>query len=287
MASSKHDRIMQQFTGSGGVVADPRSAAGGCGSGQSRKCGSLGGGVDLELAALGLHPSAPNNKSGSVLTAATTKPSSATTYSAQYDEHDQAVMKRINRFIDLANGEEATTGDRVELVNIKMIKDATKSAPPPTDGTIAEKLDWCWSQNITFRVATDTMDPVGRDADYYFAARHSIAGEKHTIWRYLDKYGGEQLWTVYSAEKLYAILLGHDEWTRTDKDQPNAMPGGIDWLIRGANDGIDDEGQSNDDVPEHTPARVRIWNELPVYLGSPLMAVIAAFDLLINRLRAP
>ena len=66
-----------------------------------------------------------------------------------YDTHDTAVMIRINRFILDVNKTYSTL-------------------------KVAEKLEQAWSNNIKEREKNST-DPIGRDADYYFAARKELA----------------------------------------------------------------------------------------------------------------
>jgi len=300
MASSQHDKIKKHLAGSGGVCADPRSPRGGCGPGSSTHSGPLGAGVHYDLAAQGLHPSAPSNKSGSVLNRPAPKPVPAATYSAVYGEHDQKVMDRINRFIDMVNIDDdflsnfqknyrdlQAQGNRVLLAKLIQRKAIM-------DGTIAQKLDWCWAQNIELRKATNSTDEVGRDADYYFAPRKTIAAETSTIKKYAEKSLGKQAWTLYSALKLWANLFGHDEWMRTDVNKPNAPPGGLDWLIRGANEGIRDQGENKGNVTKHVPTAVAIWEYRSVALGAPFLAGAAlagiaftALDKLIENLSKP
>src|SRR5262245_42530550 len=144
-----------------------------------------------------------------------------------YDEHDRAVMKRINEFITAAN----------------------RSFPR---ATVAEKLDSAWSANIKKR-EEDSTDPVGRDADYYFAARHEIAKDKSKFLQYGKAALGVAGWCVYSALKVGSEAVGHPEWMRTDPDKPNAPVGGFDWMNRGSADGFQDPGDSVANVLLHKP----------------------------------
>lgn len=145
----------------------------------------------------------------------------------RYDEHDQAVMDRINRYISAAN----------------------QKMP---NGTVAEKLEYAWSQNIEER-NQDPTDTVGRDADYYFAARHIIAADKSQFGKYIDAAIGLVAWPVYSALKLGTEAIGHPEIMRADKDKPNAPVGGFFWMNRGSEDGFKDRGEDNSDVILHLP----------------------------------
>jgi hypothetical protein len=51
-------------------------------------------------------------------------------------------------------------------------------------------------------------------------------------------------------------VLRHPEWTRTDKDKPNAPVGGFMWMNRGSLDALDDVGDLVQDIPLHYPAGV-------------------------------
>lgn len=144
-----------------------------------------------------------------------------------YDEHDRAVMKRINEFIAAANR--------------KMPK-----------ATVAEKLDAAWSANIKKR-EEDSTDTVGRDADYYFAARHEIAKDKSKFLQYGKAALGVAAWGVYAALKVGSDAVGHPEWMRTDPDKPNAPVGGFVWMNRGSADAFQDPGDAVADVRLHTP----------------------------------
>src|SRR4051794_6918696 len=98
-----------------------------------------------------------------------------------YDEHDRSVMERINGIIAEANA--------------KFPKQ-----------TIAEKLDWAWSENIRRR-EEDPTDTVGRDADYYFAARHIIAADKSMFGKVGHAAVGVVAWPVYAMVKIGASAL--------------------------------------------------------------------------------
>jgi hypothetical protein len=145
-----------------------------------------------------------------------------------YDMHDMAVMNRINRYIDQAN------------------------ATMPK-ATVAEKLTWCWSANIAER-ETDSTDTVGRDADYYFAARHMIAADSSRFAK-LGTYAiGTVATGVYIGLKTATMLLGIDRVMRTDPDKPNADPGGFVWEQIGSSDGFRDSGAMVAPVIRHLPA---------------------------------
>ena len=78
------------------------------------------------------------------------------------ESHDDRVVERINKYICKVNSLHA--------------KD-----------TAALKLEVAWSLNIKEREidADHSVDIVGRDADYYFAARKSLAAEKNPAMRAL------------------------------------------------------------------------------------------------------
>jgi hypothetical protein len=144
-----------------------------------------------------------------------------------YDAHDQAVMNRINRHIKKANEEQPKA-------------------------TVAEKLEWAWSQNIAER-ELDSTNIVGRDADYYFAARKEIAKDKSTAMRYAKWAGGNVATGFYNALKVATSAVGADKVMRTDKDKPNAPPGGFLWMNRGAADGMTDRGDDKGAALLHQP----------------------------------
>jgi hypothetical protein len=153
-------------------------------------------------------------------------PLSSSPYS---DAHDAAVMKRINNYIERAN---------LKLPN----------------GTVAERLEWAWHENITQRELSpaESVDTVGRDADCYFAARHIIAADKSQAKKEFHRELGEVAMPIYTAFKYVdeaTQWLGAPPFMRsapipgTNKKLPNAPPGGGIWEQRGANDGMVDSGQ--------------------------------------------
>lgn len=146
---------------------------------------------------------------------------------AAYNAHDHAVMERINRWIRKAN----------------------ETFPKLT---IAEKLEWAWSQNIRER-EEDSTNVVGRDADYYFAARHVIAADKSQYEKYAHWGVGIVATGAYNALKVVTGLVGADKIMRTDKDKPNAPPGGFVWMNRGAKDGLKDRGEERGPALLHQP----------------------------------
>jgi hypothetical protein len=162
--------------------------------------------------------------------ASTTTSTSSGTYS---DPHDAAVTERINKYIERANS--------------KLPKD-----------TVAAKLEWAWHENINQRElnAAESVDPVGRDADCYFAARHVIAADKSQAGKYLDKGIGAVAMEVYTGLKYVdrgAQRLGAPPFMRSNKKLPNAPPGGRAWEHRGAADGMVDNGQDVKPVLGHFP----------------------------------
>ena len=135
-----------------------------------------------------------------------------------YDAHDRTVMDRINRHI--------------ARVNATMPK-----------ATIAEKLERAWAANIKEREDTDSTDEVGRDADYYFAARHTIAADKSAFLKFRDAAIGGVACPTYNGLKILTDMLGIGSVMRTDKDKPNALPGGCEWMGLGADDAMLDRGE--------------------------------------------
>lgn len=142
-----------------------------------------------------------------------------------YDSHDRAVAERINGYISQAN----TT-----------LKKAS----------VAEKLEWCWAKNIHDR-ESDSTDPVGRDADYYFAARHVIAADSSQFTKFGHAAIGTAATVIYNGLKVATAALGVEKVMRTDRDKPNSPPGGLVWEIRGAKDGFADTGGSVNVVRPH------------------------------------
>ena len=129
-----------------------------------------------------------------------------------YNTHDNAVMHRINRHIRMVN------------------KDHPKL-------TVAEKLEMAWSNNIRER-EEDPSNTIGRDADYYFAARHELAKSDNPAVRVGKGIIGEAGWTVYSTLKIVLDAVDLGKMMRTDKDKPNAPVGGFFWMNRGIADAM-------------------------------------------------
>ncbi len=142
-----------------------------------------------------------------------------------YDAHDTAVMTRINRHILASN----------------------KAHPA---ATVAEKLEFAWSANIAEREG-DPTNIIGRDADYYFAARKEVSASDGGGVKGAKAAVGNLAWVVYAGVKLGAEAVGHPEWTRTDKDKPNAPVGGLTWMNRGSSDGFTDVGSKVGDAALH------------------------------------
>jgi hypothetical protein len=103
---------------------------------------------------------------------------------APVGSHDDQVVKRINKYID--------------KVNSQFSKE-----------NAATKLEASWSLNIKEREtdAANSVDTVGRDADYYFAARKSLAAEKNPARRALMAAGGSLIVTpFYNLLKVGALV---------------------------------------------------------------------------------
>lgn len=147
---------------------------------------------------------------------------------AVYDDHDWAVRDRIN----------------------EIIMEANERYP---DLTVAEKLEWAWGENVRLR-EQDPTDAVGRDADYYFAARHVIAADKSQYVKYGHGALGVAAWGAYSALKWGTEAIGMPELMRSDPDKPNAPVGGFMWMNRGSQDGFQDRGADVSDVMLHLPS---------------------------------
>jgi hypothetical protein len=155
---------------------------------------------------------------------------------APVGSHDDQVVKRINKYIDIVN--------------------STLS-----NENAAKKLEEAWSLNIKEREtdAASSVATVGRDADYYFAARHSVAAEKNPAMRALLAAGGSLVVTPFYnllkvgalvGEKLFreahsdAIADAIRDKMRSKAGLPNAPPGGQMWEFRGAADGVFDDSDS-------------------------------------------
>ncbi len=161
------------------------------------------------------------------------------------DAHDTAVMARINRHILAVN----------------------KKYP---DATVAEKLEFAWAANVKER-EDDPTNEIGRDADYYFAARKELALSSHSVTKYAKAGLGPVAWTVYAGLKIGAELAQVPKLMRTDPDKPNAPVGGFGWMNRGSSAGLDDNGS-------------RIGDVMPCYPDGELPAVQAPQPL---QLRLP
>ena len=143
-------------------------------------------------------------------------------------DHERAVAERINGWIARANAEFKTD-------------------------TVAQKLTWCWGEHNIVDREKDSTNIVGRDADYYFAARHEVAGAKSQFAKYAYQAIGFVAVRLYNAEKTVLMKVGMDRYIRTDKGNPNAPPGGVEWERRGAEDGFADRGDAVADVIPYMP----------------------------------
>ncbi len=143
------------------------------------------------------------------------------------DAHDTAVTVRVNRYILQVN----------------------KQSPALT---VAQKLEEARRLNIAER-ESDSTNTIGRDADYYFAARSQVAASSSKAEKAGKAVAGNVAWAFYGALKLGCAAMGHDEWTRTDPDKPNAPVGGLGWMNTGSADGMTDVGDLVGEVQPHYP----------------------------------
>jgi hypothetical protein len=148
-----------------------------------------------------------------------------------YSTHDFAVALRVNRYIAIAN------------------------AAMPTL-TVAEKLEHAWSENIREREQSpeSSVSEVGRDADYYFAARKEVANSDGVIEKNAKSALGVVATGLYLGLKSVSSVgesVGLPSFMRTDKDRPNAPVGGFSWMRRGTADGHLDKGTDRGPVALH------------------------------------
>jgi hypothetical protein len=151
---------------------------------------------------------------------------------AGYSAHDHAVVLRINRYI--------------ELVNRKY-----------PGSTVAEKLELARAANIAEREssAAASRSEVGRDVDYYFAARKELAASDSSAKKTAKAGIGIVATGVYNAIKGVSTVsegVGGPPLIRTVPDRPNAPIGGYDWMRRGTADGHLDKGSDTTDVKLHS-----------------------------------
>lgn len=144
-----------------------------------------------------------------------------------YDAYDTAVMVRINRHILASNKRNPSC-------------------------TVAEKLEDAWSKNHDER-QEDSTNTIGRDSDYYFAARKEVAKCSNAACVAGKGLIGEVAWALYGIGKAGSKALGHPEWTETDPGKPNAPVGGFLWMNVGTADGAADIGDHVGDVRLHVP----------------------------------
>jgi hypothetical protein len=141
---------------------------------------------------------------------------------SSYSAHDFAVAQRVNRYIAIAN------------------------AAMPTL-TVAEKLEHAWAENIRERERSPeaSVSEVGRDADYYFAARKEVANSDSSLEKNAKSALGVVATGLYFGLKTASSAgeaVGLPAFMRTDKDRPNAPVGGFSWMRRGTADGHLDKG---------------------------------------------
>jgi LysM domain len=74
-----------------------------------------------------------------------------------------------------------------------------------------------------------------RDAEYYLKARSMIAARRDKPRRVVCKWGGLTLTLVYNGLKFVTSPFGGV--MQADKGNPNAPPGGEEWVLHGATDG--------------------------------------------------
>jgi len=154
----------------------------------------------------------------------------STTTTAPYDQHDWEVMQRINGFISEVN-------QRFPKL------------------TVAEKLEDAWGKNVAEREESpaNSIDPVGRDADYYFAARKELAKDKSKVVQLGKEVIGHVAYGVYTSIKEGLDFVGRLDLIRSHSAMPNAPTGGYIWMKRGIADGKRDPGHMVADVILHQP----------------------------------
>lgn len=143
-----------------------------------------------------------------------------------YSAHDNAVMHRINKWILSINKDFPTTA-------------------------LAQKIEFAWGLHIRTDRDKDPTSTIGRDADYYFAARKEVSNSTSLAMKVAKFAIGDPAFDLYAVWKLFAAALRHPEWARTDKDKPNAPVGGYSWMFRGALDGMSDTGDQILDISPH------------------------------------
>ncbi|MEX1232357.1 MAG: LysM domain-containing protein [Planctomycetaceae bacterium] len=104
--------------------------------------------------------------------------------------------------------------------------------------TVAENLANAQSF-VTDERKSNGSDTVLRDAEYYLKARAMIAARKRKSTRVVCKWAGLTLTMIYNGLKFVTTPLGGGIM-QADKGNPNAPPGGTEWVARGATDGYKD-----------------------------------------------
>jgi hypothetical protein len=164
-------------------------------------------------------------------------------------QHDEQVVLLLNRFIGEQYGPKKTL-----LENLTDAHGSLVSARHADQG-----LEWY------------------RDADYYFWGRCLCAGRKDYFTKIV--WGGagySALELIYNPAKVVAVgidgCLGtklEKNHLRSDKNNPNASPGGGLWYKRGAYDGFLDNGRivAKPSIPNSWPSYLMGGHETAYYLG--------------------
>jgi hypothetical protein len=133
--------------------------------------------------------------------------------------HNELVANKVNQYIQTA------------------FQSRVKAGGSPT---IVEVLEA--AQDLAEKGRKGPHDEIGRDAEYYLKCRWQVAKRDTVLAKQVVALGGTGLNLLYNGLKAAAIGLNFEPIMRTDSNVPVSPPGGILWGIRGADDGIKDEG---------------------------------------------
>jgi len=106
--------------------------------------------------------------------------------------------------------------------------------------TVAENLDLAQSAVEDDR-KKNGADTVMRDAEYYLKVRAWTAVHKRKSVKLIFGTGWVYAALVWNGLKCMVDPF-FPAWTQSNKGNPNAKPGGLEWAIKGAQDGMWDNG---------------------------------------------
>ena len=131
------------------------------------------------------------------------------------DPGSELVIQRINRYIDATYKPSFTIAENLDAAQVRAMNDRKGS-----------------------------HDTEGRDAEYYLKARSMVSKSEYLLVKDIKGGGGVALSHAYNFFKLLYICAGLEEYARTDPDVMVSPPGGTEWVRKGADDAMAEDGSA-------------------------------------------